>query len=402
MLAPQVPWPPTQGTAIRNFHVAREVAARHALTIVAFGDEVRADDPLREAGARIVAVPPPPPRPMGRRLAEVALQRDPDLARRLQSAAMDRALVRVVREMEAEGGIDVVQIEGLEMAGHGLAAARSVRAGRPRVVYDAHNAEWLLQDRAWRADIRRMRAWHGALYSIAQTIKLRRFERRLLAAADAVVAVSAADARTLRALVPGKAVTIVPNGVDTAHYAPADPALAEPGLCVFTGKMDFRPNVDAVTWLARHVWPRVVAARADARLEIVGRDPVPRVLGLADAAIAVTGAVPDVRPHIRRASVVLAPLRVGGGTRLKVLEAMAMARPVAATSLGVEGLDVTPGRDVLVGDAPAHLAAAVGRLLGEPELRVAVGGAARETAVARYRWETLVPRIERLYAKDDA
>lgn len=431
IVAPQVPWPPHQGTTIRNFNIARHVAARHSVTLLAFGDPAAAIGPLRDFGIEVLAVPPPPPRPLTTRFVDLFTTATPDLARRLSSPAMDVAIARLAaREVPGSAPFpahrdpmptapassappsfdsspfDIVQIEGLEMAAHGLAVHAALcsprtGAGRPRLIYDGHNAEWVLQARARTADLRRPRGWPGAAYSVLQTWKLRRFERRLLAAADAVVAVSAADADALHALAPGSAarIAIVPNGVDTAFYTPADPGAVEPELCVFTGKMDFRPNIDAMAWFCGEVWPLIRARRPAARLAIVGRDPAARVRALADEAqgIAVTGAVADTRPWIGRAGVVVVPLRVGGGTRLKVLEAMAMAKAVAATSLGVEGLALAAGEEILVGDTPPALAAAVVQLIEDADLRRRLGARSRGRAVADYRWEVLVGAIEALY-----
>ena len=409
---------------MRNWGILTEIAKRHRVTVVAFdrcrgtgegeaGDDGvdngldngdgrwEARDRIEALGAVLITAPAPPPRPIARRLADLPGTRDPDLARRLDAPALSDVIVDHLAEVRADP-YDVLQIEGLEMARHGwhaLAFAPLALDGRrPRLIYDAHNAEWVLQDRAWRADARRLAGWPAALYSRLQTVKLRRFEARLLAAADATVAVSAADAAALQPLAPTARLTVVPNGIDTDAYAPTG-APEDDDLCVFTGKMDFRPNVDGVAWFVHDVWGRVRDARPTARLRIVGRDPSPRVMALDDAAtgIAVTGAVPDVRPHLAAAGVVVVPLRVGGGTRLKVLEAMAMGKAVAATSLAVEGLDLVPGREVLVADTAADLAAAVLRLAADPAERRALGAAARARVVRDYRWATLVPGIEALY-----
>jgi polysaccharide biosynthesis protein PslH len=365
------------------------------VTIVAFGPPGGTPRPLDEAGVRVVAVPPPPARSFQRRLADIATTTMPDLARRLDSPAMSAALAQAVGPNPGAARLDVIQVEGLEMARYFFEAAQDEPDAF--LVYDAHNAEWVLQDRAWRTDARQARLWHGCVYSMAQTWKLRRFEHRLLGVADATVAVSDRDREALRAVAPTASIHVVPNGVDTEHYQLADPERVDPGLCVFTGKMDFRPNVDAATWFCRDVWPLVRRRRSDARLEIVGRDPVPRVRDLASASVAVTGAVPDVRPHLARAGVVVVPLRVGGGTRLKVLEAMAMGKAIAATSLAVEGLDVQDGREALVADSADRLAASIVRLQSDPSLRVALGEHGRATAVAQYEWASLVPGIETLY-----
>jgi len=403
-LCPQLPWPPHQGTAIRNWGIVGELAARHRVTVAAFdrGDDPAAVATLAAYGIATLAVPAPPPRPLARRLVDLPATGDPDLARRLDDAAFDAAVAAHLAEVR-DDPYDVVQIEGLEMARHGWRAAAlaplALDGRRPRLVYDAHNAEWVLQDRAWRADLRRLGGLPAALYSRLQTAKLRRFEARLLAAADATVAVSAADAAALQPLAPRARLVVVPNGIDVAAYAPAAGGASEDDdLCVFTGKMDFRPNVDAVTWFVAEVWERVRAARPAARLRIVGRDPAPRVRALgATPGVEVTGAVADVRPHLAAAGVVVVPLRVGGGTRLKVLEAMAMGKAIAATSLAVEGLDLVDGREAVLADAPDALAAAIAGLCADPARRAVLGAAARARAVADHRWAALVPRIEALY-----
>jgi glycosyltransferase involved in cell wall biosynthesis len=424
--APQVPWPPQQGTALRNYHIVVQLAERHSVTVLAFGDPDAPTGPLADAGVRVAAVPPPAPRPALRRFLDLGVTTIPDLAQRLATPAMTDLAMRAVEDQRPGNGFDVIQIEGLEMApvGHAAYAAASAHAagaegapdtkvarvdaasrdlpGRPLLVYDAHNAEWLLQHRAWLTDIRRASRWHGALYSAVQTIKLRRYERSLMDAANATVAVSLADASALRSLGGNPSITVVPNGVDTDAYTPAvgpssGAARVQAGLCVFTGKMDFRPNVDAMRWLCSAVWPLIRERHPGARLAIVGRDPTPHVLALAADDVIVTGAVDDVRPWIARAEVVIVPLRVGGGTRLKVLEAMAMAKPIAATTLAVEGLDLSDGVEALLADQPAALAAAVGRLMDDESLRTALGGRARRRAESDFRWQELVPRIEQLY-----
>jgi polysaccharide biosynthesis protein PslH len=404
IVAPRVPWPPHQGTAIRNLAIALELGRRHQVTILAFESAADELGPLEKAGIQVVSVPLPSPRPMARRVFDLPMTAGPDLSRRLDSEAMRQATAALVDEAAtAQSPFDVVQIEGLEMAAHGLAAADALQAAfgrRPQVIYDAHNAEWVLQERAWRADSRHLRTWVGAIYSRIQTRKLRRFERELLEIVDATVAVSEADAAALREVAPAASITVVPNGVDTeSRVSAVSTSPVKEGTCLFIGKMDFRPNIDAVLWFCREVWPHVRAARPDARFWIVGRDPTDRVRALhdGDAGIEVVGAVPDVAPWLARAAVVVVPLRIGGGTRLKVLEAMVAAKAIAATTMAVEGLAVQDDREALLADEPAALSAMIVRLLGDSALRRRLGAAARETALERYGWSGLVPDIEALY-----
>jgi glycosyltransferase involved in cell wall biosynthesis len=265
-------------------------------------------------------------------------------------------------------------------------------------VFDDHNCEYLLQKRAFLTDLAAPARWPGAAYSFVQWRRLRRYEALVCRRADRVLAVSEADAAALQALVPGLQATVVPNGIDAQAYSNFQPPTSN--TLVFTGTMDFRPNVDAVLWFARHVLPRVRADVPDVRLFVVGQRPHRRLDVLRrDRAVVLTGWVEDVRPYIAQAAVCVAPLRIGGGTRLKLLEAMAMGRPVVATRLGAEGYPLTDGRELLLADTPADFAARVVALLRCPERGAALGRAARAFVEERYDWQVIVPRLEAAYAR---
>jgi glycosyltransferase involved in cell wall biosynthesis len=247
------------------------------------------------------------------------------------------------------------------------------------------------------------RRWIGAAYSLVQWQRLQRYERRACEVADRVVAVSETDAEALRRLVPGLEPTVVPNGVDMEFYTAPVALLPEgqgPGDrdLVFTAKMDFRPNVDAVLWFAHGVLPLIRKESPETRFWVVGKSPHPRLEPLADdPGVVLTGWVEDVRPYIAGAGVYVIPLRIGGGTRLKVLEAMAMGKAIVSTSLGCEGFDLVPDQELILADAPASFATEVVGLLRDPERRQRLGRAARRFAGARYDWRMIVPRLERVY-----
>jgi glycosyltransferase involved in cell wall biosynthesis len=227
---------------------------------------------------------------------------------------------------------------------------------------------------------------------------LRRYEAQICRGADHVLAVSEKDAVMLRKLVSGLEVTVVPNGVNTRTYMPSPPHSSTPPILVFTGTMDFRPNVDAVLWFAHQVLPRVRETVPAVHLFVVGQRPHRRLDSLqAHPAITLTGWVDDVRPYIARAAVYIAPLRIGGGTRLKLLEAMAMAKPVVATRLGAEGYPVEDDRELLLADTPSSFAAAVVSLLQAPKRRTELGQSARVFVERHYDWRSIVPRMEAVY-----
>ncbi len=406
-LTPQLPHPPRQGTAIRNFNLLARVARRHVVDLLTFlqpGDYLPPDSPLYSLCRAIVTVPAPR-RTQADRLRAALASPLPDMALRLESPEMWQRL----RELTQQRTYDIVQIEGIEMASYGLALA-GVRltpgAGaiepqtpRPRLVFDDHNAEYVLQQRAFQADVRQPGRWAAALYSLLQWQKLRRYERVICRYVDAVATVSAADAGALRRLLPDLRPAVIPNGVDLSLYAldQVRPLDLGPAALVFTGKMDFRPNVDAVQWFAP-ILARVREAVPEARFFVVGQQPHPRVARLAaDPAVIVTGEVADTRPYIAGATVYIVPLRVGGGTRLKVLEAMALQRAIVSTRLGVEGFEVADGRELLLADTPEAFARAVIELLQSPELRTRLGATARAFVEARYSWDQIVPDMERLY-----
>jgi glycosyltransferase involved in cell wall biosynthesis len=167
---------------------------------------------------------------------------------------------------------------------------------------------------------------------------------------------------------------------------------------VFTGKMDFRPNVDAVLWFAQQVLPLIRREAPEVRFWVVGMSPHARLATLAnDPAVEITGWVEHVRPYIAKAALYVVPLRIGGGTRLKILQAMAMGKAIVSTGLGCEGFDVVPGQQLVIADTPDQFASAVLQLLREPDQAKRLGQAARGFAGSKYDWQIIVPRLEKVY-----
>jgi sugar transferase (PEP-CTERM/EpsH1 system associated) len=397
-LTPQLPYPPQQGTAIRNYNLIAQVARWHSVHLLAFVDSSDSADPgpLRELCASVRSVPAPQ-HGTWRRLQTALTSPLPDMAHRLASAAFQRELEALLLGTS----IEVVQVEGLEMARYGL-WARQRGAGAPRLIFDAHNAEYLLQQRIFEADSRRPRRWLGATYSWLQWQKLRRYEAAVCRQAEQVIACSPADAEALARLVPGLQTSVVPNGVDTESYRPGVVPAAALGqyALVFTGKMDFRPNVDAILWFCSEVLPAIRQAEPQAQLYVVGKNPHPRLAALvAQPGVTLTGYVDDVRPYIAAASVYVVPLLTGGGTRLKVLEAMAMGKAIVSTTLGCEGIPVIPGREVVLANSPAEVVAQVLALLQNPRRREELGRAARAFVEQHFNWRMVTAPLEQVYER---
>lgn len=367
-----VPVPPDDGGKRRALAVLRRLAALGPLTLCAF-DEGSADPgPLRELGVEVRSVPwDPSPARVARGLARTGS---------ISAARFwDARLATLVRDACATPP-DLLQVEYAQLApyAHGLSAGLRV--------LDLHNIESSLT--ASYAGVR------GPLMGTllrGEAAAVRRIERRALASFDVVVVVSERDRQRLPAA--AREVLVCPNGCEPADMLP--PA-AEP-VAAFVALLGWAPNVDAAVWLAEEVWPLVRAKVDSARLKLVGRDPAPSVRALSAADVEVTGTVRDVAPHLAATRVALAPLRAGGGSRLKVLEALDAGRPVVATTVGVEGLEDLVGRGVVVADDPAQMAATLAELLVDAERATTLGRTGHDAVARDYGWDsTLAPLLGRV------
>lgn len=397
-LTPQLPYPPRQGTSIRNFNLIANLAQRHTVDLLSFRAPGDADEPPAPLAAlcKRIATRPQPVRTVGRRLRDLLFAAPPDMALRLEDTAMHR----LVQQWLDDGRYDILQIEGIELAQY----ARHARPHPTAVVFDNHNCEYLLQRRNALNDLRTPRRWHAAGYSLVQWRKLAHYEAAVCAAADAVVAVSAPDRAALQRIAPGASIDVIPNGINVDEYPTATPSQHSPFILLFTGKMDYRPNIDAALWFGTEVLPLVQASAPGVRWQIVGMNPHARLDPLrANPAIEITGAVPDIRPYLARANAYVIPMRVGGGTRFKALEAMAAARPIVSTALGVEGIGVTHAREMLIADRPRDVADAILRLIDDANqdgtLARQLGRAAHHFVSQHYTWSTIIPRFDQVYTQ---
>lgn len=395
MLTPSLPYPPHQGGALRNYGLLHGLsAAGHEITLLCFHDDsvpVEAT-PLADLCAAVQTVPPPA-RSAAQRLLDLAASPQPDLARRLQDSAFSARLAGLL----AAQPFDLVQLEGLEMAGW----LPQVRAAQPcaRLCYDAHNAEYALQRAIYAVDRRSPRRWPAAAYSLIQSRRILAFERDVCQRVDCVLAVSDEDAVALRPFRADACVHVVPNGIFAADYASAAEQLdLGQHALVFTGKMDYRPNMDAMLWFASAVLPQIQRAVPTARLYIVGQRPHARLERLRDQpGVFITGWVKTVQPFLSAAAVYVAPLRMGSGTRLKLLEAMAAGCAVVATRTAAAGLPPAVTDALVLADHADALANAVIALLHDPDRRAALGRAAQAAVGQHYDWSVLIPRLLAAY-----
>ena len=265
------------------------------------------------------------------------------------------------------------------------------------VVLFEHNVEASIWKRHYEVQnnpIKKFYLWH-------QWWKMRRFERENCRRFDCVVTVSGEDAQQVRQDYGAQHVYDVPTGVDTTYFSVRDSGTENKNNLVFTGSMDWLPNIDSIRFFAQSILPIIKETVPEVTLTVVGRNPSPELLKLADLdrSIIVTGRVEDVRPYIESAAIYVVPLRIGGGTRLKIYESMAMGKPVVSTTIGAEGLPVTAGKDILIADTAADFAASIIYLLQNPKISREIAATAEAKVREKFGWPTVAKRFSEICEK---
>jgi glycosyltransferase involved in cell wall biosynthesis len=376
--------PVDTGGKIRSFNILKHLAKNHEVTLLSYYGG--SHDPQYEAA---IAQQLPRAETIHTAAPEGTLRQSLDYLFRLPSRApyavrkfTDPKVHRTVAQWLGNGSFDVAVCDFLS------ASLNFPEQSSAPVVLFQHNVETML----WQRMARTAKApWTKLSYSI-EAWKMSPYETQTLRRFQHVIAVSDNDRNAMLGLSSGCSITVVPTGVDTELYQSSPSVSGNPPVVLFCGSMDWEPNIDAVEYFCRDIWPTVLASFPDARFQIVGRNPHPSVRRLASASVEVTGTVPSVADYLRLATVVVVPLRIGGGTRLKIFEAMAMAKALVSTSIGAEGLDVTDGRDLMIADDASSFAAAIIRLLQDPALRRNYEQAAAALA-ERYDWSQIARRF---------
>lgn len=394
-----VPFPVTSGKSIRTVQLLTRLARRHRITLLCH----RNRDPMaaREGTAfladhgiaTVFAERAAPPRSVAARgprfYARLAFNLFSPLPYTVQTNCSD-ALRRAVENHAANHAVDLWHCEWTPMA----ETLRGLR-GVPSLVV-AHNIESLIWQRYHEVERNLFRRW----YIKRQWEKFEHFEKRAFATATRTVAVSEADAALARERFGAERIEVVDNGVDTSYFRPTE-TVREPGRILFLGSLDWRPNLDAVAQLLDTIFPAVRAAIPSACLSLVGRNPpqwlVERVQRLPN--VELVADVPDVRPHLARCGVMAVPLRIGGGSRLKILEALATATPVISTRVGAEGLAVAHDRHLVIVEEIQEMAAALSAAIHAPERLRTMANAGRRLVEQRYDWERLAHELERIWQR---
>jgi len=385
--------PPDSGGTIRSFNLLKELAREHEITLFLFYG-AHANDrhgELRKLFANVITVPmqlPQKKRGVTEACAYAWSFFSPwpySVSKYCRPEASAR-----LREVVSSGKFDAIVCDF-------LFATKAIPWDLPvpKVLF-THNVEEMIWRRSFelaRNPLWKMVAWR-------EYRRMAAVERQYVARADQVLAVSENDRNHFAAYTDPRKITVVPTGVDIEYYHPM--TLEEkPNSMVFTGSMDWLANEDAIFYLNEAILPKIRSQLPEAEVWVVGRSPSQKLrdLGKQGAGIKVTGAVEDVRPYVAASPVYVVPMRIGGGTRIKIFEAMAMGKAVVSTTVGAEGLPVTHGKDIILADTPEEFSAEVTRLLREDAARQTIGRAARKLVEENYSWAAVVRSFDEVLQK---
>jgi glycosyltransferase involved in cell wall biosynthesis len=392
-VTPFLPSPPRFGGQRRLDGLMRGLAKRHEVSVLAFNRtdpwEHSSLEATRQYCHEVVTIP-------NLDLTDNREKRTLQLRSLLSVHSYEHLLAARRRDFQATldrmlraKQYDVVQVEFAQMAAFRLPAQR---ASGPIFVLDEHNIEFDILRRTARAAGELPRH----VYNSLNWRKLAREERSAWRRVDGITLTSARDEALILGEFPGACTAVVPNGVDVGEFAPVTGS-TESDMLLFFGAINYHPNHDGVTYFIDEVFPKIRQRHPNARFGIVGPGARQSVLDRQGNGVEVIGMVDEVGPYIDRAAAVVVPLRIGGGTRLKIVEALAKGKPVISTRLGAEGLDVAHDQHLLLADEPEEFARQVGRVLTDPELAKRLGKEGRALMENKYSWTSIVGGLERFY-----
>ena len=399
VLDEELPFPLTSGKRIRTFNLLSRLADRHRVTVLCHrnpnrAEAIAAEEAFRDLGIETVVVDRAVPAKSGpafyARLARNLLSPLPYSV----ATHASPALADAVRQFARDNPVDVWHCEWTPYA-QVLRAALGSELADARWTVMAHNVESLIWQRYTEAETNLVKRW----YIRRQWRKFEQFERWAYTAATRAIAVSHEDAKLMRARFGIEQAEVVENGVDVEYFKPQRDVNRDPAKLLFLGSLDWRPNLDAALLLLDDIFPKVREKVPGATLALVGRRP-PEWLTTRAAntpGARVFADVPDVRPFLATCGMLVVPLRIGGGSRLKILEALATETPVVSTRVGAEGLHLTPGRDLVVTETPAEMVAAILEMIRHPDDAQETAENGRQRVLARYSWEPLTDHLDAVW-----
>jgi polysaccharide biosynthesis protein PslH len=393
-----VPYPPKGGCFQRSYNLIKRVGADHDVHLVAVkhksGDHP--EDEIREARTELlrhcksvqivdISSTTTPAKLAVRALTSV-LQAQPLSATIYRSAQ----LLASVRKIVAEAAIEAAHFDTIGLAQY------LPEVGSIPTLMTHHGAESFMIQRR----IRNERSLPRKLFFFLEWLTLRRYEARQCPKFANNVVMSSLDQEILAGIAPHAAFTVVPNGVDIEYFKLATPAPPGSRTVVFAGRLDQYSNRHGMLQFMQHAWPALAQAYPDVNIHVIGSNPPGEIKQLAerDTRVKVHGFVPDVRPYFDGAAAAICPIWDGGGTRIKVLDALAQGMPLVATSIGAEGIEVVPERDLLIADTPQDFVQQISRLFDQPELRQRLSANGRKLAEAVYSWDSIGRKLSGLYA----
>jgi polysaccharide biosynthesis protein PslH len=391
-----VPYPPKGGCFQRTYNLIARLGAEHEVHLIAMRPKAAThpEAETREARRELekhcasveildITAATTPIRLALRGVASLVGGR-PLTVTIFESKAMEAAVRRVL----GEHAIDLVHFDTISLALY------LPLVGDRATTMTHHGAESYMIRRR----IARERNPLRKAFFFAEWLALERYERRYCDRFGANLVMSSLDEQILRPIAPKAEFVVVPNGVDIDFFTPAKPGAANGRAIIFAGRLDQYSNRDAILYFVRDVWPRVRASNPDVTMHIIGANPPAELkeMAAADPRLQVHGFVPDVRPFFHQSTIAVCPIRDGGGTRIKVLDALAQGMPLVATTIGCEGIEVVPDRDVLIADSPEAFAEQIDRVLADEGLRLRLATHARRLAEEVYSWDGIAGRLSTL------
>jgi sugar transferase (PEP-CTERM/EpsH1 system associated) len=376
--------PLDSGGKLRTYNMLRNIRKNHSVHYIAFADPERDSENISLADEYCTEI-------SHRRYPEMPKKHSPGYYARIILSLADKhpftvtsyrsaEMMELISDTIARGSYDVIVADFPTMC-----LNIPENAGVP-LVHFSHNVEAMIWERLASCERNPLKK----LVFRRERARIERFERWIVNGYDRTISVSKKDYEYFSNVYGGTKLDYVSTGVDTEYFSPGE-AAEEPGSIIFLGSMDWMPNADAVEYFTDRVYPLIKSEVPGARLYIVGRNPLDEVRRLADrdSSITVTGTVPDTRPYIARAACAVVPLRIGGGTRIKIYEMMSAGKAVVSTTIGAEGLDYVDGENIIIADGADEFARSVIGILGDRERREAIGRSARSFVVENCSWESV-------------
>lgn len=384
-IAGTCPYPPDSGAPVRTYNLLRRLCCRHEITLVTPSPTLSRFDLHAAFGKRmkkIITVPTPRSNSRISRAFNMVgslFSPLPYIVYTHRNPCLDSAVISALSDAD----YDLLHCDSISVV-----PSVPIDANMPKF-FTAHNVEAVIWERYVREE---KRPYMRAMLA-SQMRRVASFEASLPDLFDCCAAVSELDETELRKRYRIKNTCLVRNGVDTEYYTPSpDP---DGRRIAFIGSLDWRPNQDAIRYLIERILPHIRSELPEIEVSIVGRRPPRSIVELCGkAGVSLFADVPDVRPHLAASSVVIVPLRIGGGSRLKILEAMAAGRCVVSTAIGAEGLDLTNGKNILIADNPSEFASHVVSALRNPSLRAAIASSGRSLVENAYNWDTISRDLE--------